>query len=70
MNYEVMLIEKNYTGEIVREKSLMKSAHKQRALSFFNEEVIRITYYLKPNTQVLLLEHSGDESKVIRTGNR
>ena len=70
MNYEVMLIEKNYTGKIVRQKSVMKSAHKHRAISFFNQEVIRIAYYLKPNTQVLLVEHSGDESKVIRTGNR
>lgn len=69
MDYEIVIREMNASGEQVREKSIMKTNHKHRAVSYFNEELARLSYYLKTDTQILLVEHIGDGVKIIRRGN-
>lgn len=57
VNYEVVIQEKNSSGDMVRNVSLMKSNDKQRAIGFFNSKVENLGHYDNKGTRVLVVEN-------------
>lgn len=56
MKYEVVIQEKNSSGDMVRNISLMKTNHKQRAIRFFNSKVENVAHYNAIGTRILVVE--------------
>ena len=67
MKFKVVLQEFKPSGSIVRNVSLMKSNDKQRAISYFNEKLAEMSYYIENNARLSVIEYDDDGGfKVIR----
>lgn len=64
--FEVIIQEMNGTGEVVREKVLMKTKFKNRAVSFFNDEVDRLSYYINHGSELMIVKYDGMGSDIIK----
>jgi len=67
MKFAVVLQEFKPSGSIVRNVSLMKSNDKQRAISYFNEKLSEMSYYIENNARLSVIEYDDDSGfKVLR----
>lgn len=67
MKFAVVLQEFKPSGSIVRNVSLMKSNDKQRAISYFNEKLSEMSYYIENNARLSVIEYDDDGGfKVLR----